>query len=332
MLPRVPGPPADIPALLYQLGVGSFLWYAAALALPILLWAVRRIDAERIGRGRTVAISLGAVCALVTITAVLQYVLTFGGVVGPGVLAYIPFALRQNVLPWIAVVGIVAAVETRRRSLQSRVERERLRAQVAEQRLVALTGQLHPHFLFNTLQGISTLIHRDPAAADEMLGKLSDLLREVLRHRDHVLVPLADEVRYARTLLEIAQLRFADRLAVSVDVPNDVLGASVPLFILQPLIENALAHGIGPQARGGHVRLSAQRNDGRLSLVVEDDGAGLPSDAPPREGIGLSNTRERLRASFGDDQELTLRSRSGGGAVARIDIPFAQQASARQPR
>jgi LytS/YehU family sensor histidine kinase len=330
MLPRVPGPPADIPTLLYQLGVGSFLWYAVALALPLLLWGVRRIDAERLGRGRIIAVSLGAVCALVTITAVLQYVATYHGAVGPSVLSYLPFALRQNMLPWIAAVGIVVAVEARRRSLQSRVERERLRAQVAEQRLVALTGQLHPHFLFNTLQGISTLIHRDPAAADEMLGKLSDLLREVLRHRDHVLVPLADEVRYARTLLEIAQLRFADRLEVSVDVPNDVLGASVPLFILQPLIENALAHGIGRQARGGHVRLSAQRSDGRLSLFVEDDGAGLPSGAPPRERIGLSNTRERLHASFGDDQELTITSRNGGGAVARIDIPLMQHAAARQ--
>jgi LytS/YehU family sensor histidine kinase len=235
-------------------------------------------------------------------------------------------ALRGTLVPWVALVGIVAAVEARRRSVQSRVERERLRAQVAEQRLVALTGQLHPHFLFNTLQGISTLIHRDPNAADEMLGKLSDLLRDVLRHRDHVLVPLADEVRYARTLLEIAQLRFADRLAITVDVPNELQRASVPLFITQPLIENALAHGIGRQARGGSVRLSAARSDGVLTLTVEDDGAGLPAGSM-REGIGLSNTRERLRASFGDSQRLTLQPRSGGGVVARIELPYRMHAA-----
>jgi LytS/YehU family sensor histidine kinase len=243
-------------------------------------------------------------------------------------MAYVPVALRQNLLPWIALAGIVAAVEARRRSVQSRIERERLRAQVAEQRLVALTGQLHPHFLFNTLQGISTLLHRDPAAADEMLGKLSELLRDVLRHRDHVLVPLGDELRYARTLLEIAQLRFADRLTVAIDVPNDLHEASVPLFILQPLIENALAHGIGRQARGGHVRLTASRRDGRLSLVVEDDGAGLATAAPIREGIGLSNTRERLRASFGEDQRLSLEAKSSGGVVARIQIPYQRHTSA----
>lgn len=175
MLPRMPGPPSDLPTLLYQFGVGSLLWYAAALALPILPWGARRIDSERLGRGRVLAISLGAVLLLVTMKAIVQYVLTYRGSPGPGVPAYLPFALRQNLLPWIALAGIVAAVEARRRSVQSRVERERLRAQVAEQRLVALTGQLHPHFLFNTLQGISTLIHRDPEAADEMLGKLSEL-------------------------------------------------------------------------------------------------------------------------------------------------------------
>jgi LytS/YehU family sensor histidine kinase len=203
-----------------------------------------------------------------------------------------------------------------------------LRAQVAEQRLVALTGQLQPHFLFNTLQSISTLIHRDPHAADEMLGKLGDLLREVLRHRDHVLVPLADEMRYARTLLDIAQVRFADRLRVSVEAQPEVLGASVPLFILQPLIENALSHGIGRHARGGQIAVKAWREDGRLHMTVEDDGAGLSQDGAMKEGIGLSNTRERLRASFGDKQRLTIEPRANGsGVVAHMEFPFQPQPS-----
>jgi two-component system, LytTR family, sensor kinase len=321
MLPRMPAPPVDIPTLLFQLGVGSFVWYAAAVGFPFLLWGARKLDADRLGRVRVVAYALGGVALGVALTAAVQYFALYGIMGGPNALSYIPMALRQTLVPWVALAGIVGAVEARRRSVQSRLERESLRAQVAEQRLVALTGQLHPHFLFNTLQGISTLIHRDPKAADEMLGKLSDLLREVLRHRDHVLVPLADEVRYARTLLEIARIRFADRLSIDVDVPNDLLAASVPLFILQPLIENALAHGIGRQARGGSVRLLAARNDGTLILRVEDDGAGPPS-AAPREGIGLSNTRERLRASFGDEQRLTLEPRAGGGAVARIEVPY----------
>jgi LytS/YehU family sensor histidine kinase len=250
----------------------------------------------------------------------------------PGFVAYLPVALRQNILPWIALVGIVAAVEARRRAVRAAVERERLRAQIAEQRLIALTAQLHPHFLFNTLQGISTLIHRDAEAADEMLAKLSDLLRDLLRHRDHVLVSLEDELRYARTYLEIARLRFADRLDFDIDLPSDLQQASVPLFILQPLVENALAHGIGGRARGGRVTVKAWRRGDRLYLEVADDGAGLPPAAVRREGIGLGNTRERLRASFGADQDLMLDAAAEGGAVARIYIPYRTHTPQREAR
>jgi two-component sensor histidine kinase len=323
MLPRIPGPAPNFPTLLSLLGVGSIVWYAAAVALPFLLWGARRIDVDRHGRTRSIAAAVGMVASLITITSIVQYVsLYHAAPVRPGFSAYLPQALRQNVLPWIALAGIVAAVEARRRALHSAFDHERLRTQVAEQRLIALTGQLHPHFLFNTLQGISTLIHRDPEAADEMLAKLSDLLRDLLRHRDHVLVPLSDELRYARTYLEIAQLRFADRLRFDIDAAPALDQASVPLFILQPLVENALAHGIGGRTQGGCVVVKASRDADRLRLEVSDDGAGLTTSATLREGIGLSNTRERLRASFGSDQHFSLDPRADGGAVARIEIPF----------
>ena len=323
MLPRLPGPAPDLPTLLYQLGVGSVIWYAVVLAFPLLLLGARRVDAERQGRARAIAVSAGAVCALIVATSVLQYFLLYREApMRPGFGAYLPQALRINVLPWVALAGIVGAIEARRRAVHAALDRERLRAQIAEQRLIALTGQLHPHFLFNTLQGISTLIHRDPNAADEMLAKLSDLLRDLLRHRDHALVPLADELRYARTYLEIAQLRFADRLQFEIDVAPALDQASVPLFILQPLVENALAHGIGGRASGGRVTVKAARDGDRLTLEVADNGGGLTTSAVMREGIGLSNTRERLRASFDGDHRFSLDPAVGGGAVARIDIPF----------
>ena len=323
MLPRLPGPAPNFPTLLYLLGVGSIVWYAAAVSLPLLVLGVRRVDFERHGRARTIAIATIVVLSLIAITSIIQYLTIYrGSPVRPGFSAYAPQALRQNFLPWVALGGIVAAMEARRRAVHSALERERLRSKVAEQRLIALTGQLHPHFLFNTLQGISTLIHRDPEAADEMLAKLSDLLRDLLRHRDHVLVPLGDELRYARTYLEIAQLRFADRLQFEIDVDPSLDQASVPLFILQPLVENALAHGIGGRTSGGRITVTARRENGRLRLEVTDDGAGLTTSTTLREGIGLGNTRERLRASFGDDQGFTLASGSDSGAVARIDMPF----------
>jgi two-component system, LytTR family, sensor kinase len=323
MLPRLPGPAPDFRTLLYLLGVGSIVWYAAAVALPLLVLGARRVDLGRLGRVRAVGIAAAVITALIAITSLIEYAALYrGSPVKPGIAAYLPQALRQNVLPWVALASIIAAAEAGRRAVHSAIDRERLRAQVAEQRLIALTGQLHPHFLFNTLQGISTLIHRDPEAADEMLAKLSDLLRDLLRHRDHVLVPLADELRYARTYLEIAQLRFADRLQFQIDVAADADQASVPLFILQPLVENALAHGIGGRTQGGCVRVSARREGERLRLEVADDGAGLTTSTTLRDGVGLGNTRERLRASFGDDQQLSLGRGATGGAVARIDVPF----------
>ncbi|MFN8579513.1 MAG: histidine kinase [Gemmatimonadaceae bacterium] len=322
MLPRVPGPPPDFRALLYLLGIGSVVWYAAALALPFLLWGARRIDPQRQGRLRVAALAIGTLAALVLVTALAQYVALYGDApLRPSFADFLPTGIRQGLLPFLALSGLIAAVEGRRRSQGSALERERLRAKVAEQRLVALTGQLEPHFLFNTLQNISTLIHKNPEAADEMLAKLSDLLRDLLRHRDHVLVPLSDELRYARTYLEIAQVRFADRLEVEIDVAPMPSDPSVPLFILQPLIENALAHGIGVRARGGRISLKTWRLDERLFLEVADDGVGLTNGGAV-DGIGLSNTRERLAASFGADQHFALEQGVHGGVVARIDIPY----------
>ena len=324
---RMPAPPRNLSALLYELGVGSVVWYAVAVALPFLVWGARHVDLSHERRRQTLLGVLGVVVALMSATAVTEFVAAYGGAPRqPTFVQYLPTALRQTPV-WLAVAGVVVAIEARRRSVRAALERERLRAEVAEQRLIALTGQLQPHFLFNTLQGISTLIHRDAEAADEMLAKLSDLLRDVLRHRNSALVPIEDELRFVRTYLEIAHLRFADRLTFDIDVSPEVADAAVPLFILQPLVENALSHGIGGRARGGHVRVRARRTDDRLHIEVSDDGAGMPNGAPPREGIGLSNTRERLRATFGDDQRLVLEGRAGTGSVARIEIPYRRHAT-----
>jgi LytS/YehU family sensor histidine kinase len=258
--------------------------------------------------------------ALLMVTAVIEFGVVYNGIASkPSFASYLPVALRQDLLAWIALAAFVVAFELRRRGNKSRLERERLRAQIAEHRLVALTSQLHPHFLFNTLQGISTLIHRDPDAADEMLSKLSDLLRDLLRHRDTALVDLDDELRFIRTYLEISKFRFADRLSFTVDAARDVGKSKVPLFILQPLVENALNHGIGKRAGGGSIAVRAYRSKGRLRLEVEDNGGGLTG--PEKDGVGLSNTRDRLHAMFGTDQSLSIEGIETGGVIARIDVP-----------
>lgn len=325
-LPRVPAPPADIPALLYLLGVGSTVWYAAALTVPFLLWLARCLDTDRRPL-RSALIGFGMLLLLVVVTSITQYYVVYGSD-GPGIAMYFSVAMRQTVLPWIAIAGIVAAIEGRRRSQQFAMERERLRALVAEQRLIALTGQLQPHFLFNTLQGISTLIHRDPNAADEMLLKLSDLLRDLLRQRDQVLVSLGDELRFARTYLDISQLRFGDRLQVVIEAPTELASARIPLFLLQPLVENALTHGIGGRIRGGRITLAVRRHGDRLQLEVTDDGLGLPTAGPLVEGVGLRNTRARLEAAFGTDHQFSIEALPAGGTNAVIDVPYRTEPTA----
>ena len=323
MVPRVPSLPPDFPELLFMLGVGSVVWYAVIVSLPLLLLAARTVDIERYRRPQLIASVAVVFFILICITAVVDFLVTYSGITNkPPLSGYLGVALRQDLLPWIVVAAIVVAVETRRRGTQSRLERETLRAQIAEQRLVALTGQLHPHFLFNTLQGISTLIHRDPAAADGMLSKLSDLLRDLLRHRESPVVTLDDELRYIRTYLEISQLRFSDRLRFTIESPRDLGSAVVPLFILQPLVENALSHGIGTRARGGSIHVRAMRRSQSLVIEVEDDGVGISTDGSMNDGVGLSNTRERLKASFGHDGTLSFERHKNAGTVARIDVPL----------
>ena len=320
--PRMAAPPPDLGRLLYQLGVGSITWYALIIGAPLLALGARRIDTDRMSRMAIATVVVLSLLALIVATSAVQFVVSYHGITNrPSLSMYWPQVLRQGVLPWIALTGIIASLEARRRAVQQRIEQERLRAQVAEQRLLALTAQLHPHFLFNTLQGISTLIHRDPDAADELLAKLGDLLRDLLRHRDRAIVSLEDEIRYARTYLEVASIRFGDRLRFDIAVPADLNDAQVPLFILQPLVENALGHGIGARMGGGSINVRARENGNRLVLEIEDDGAGLDGQRNS-EGIGITNTRDRLRATFGDDFTFTLSSGTDGGAIARVDVPL----------
>jgi hypothetical protein len=321
IIPRTPPPPPDLQTLLFQLGVGSVVWYAATVSLPLLMLAARRLDADRLGAIRTFVIIVSATAFLVVATSTIDYVWTYRlAAVRPSIGAYVPASLRRHVLPIVAVVGVAAALETRRRAVQTALERERLQAEVARQRLFALAGQLRPHFLFNTLQAISTLMHRNPEAADEMLTKLGDLLSDVLRHRESPFVTLEEEIRYTRTWLEIAKVRFGDRLSFAIDVPADLNRLSVPLFLLQPLVENALTHGIGGLMRGGTVTIRARQRNTTLRLEVIDDGAGL-QESQSREGIGLSNTRERLQASYGTDHRLVCEPGPSGGTIVTIAFP-----------
>lgn len=203
-------------------------------------------------------------------------------------------------------------------------ERERaLQAEALAQsaRLEALRYQLNPHFLFNALNAVSTLVtERRNEDATSMIARLADLLRATLDRPAGEDVSLADELDVVRRYLAVEQIRFGDRLRVDFEVDGDALQARVPPLVLQPLVENAIRHGISPRPEGGRLSIRASRLDGRLRMTVEDDGAGMPADA--RTGVGLSNTADRLRLKYGEDHQLALERASPTGLRVRIDVPY----------
>ena len=204
--------------------------------------------------------------------------------------------------------------------------RERARAldQLAEAQLHSLRLQLQPHFLFNTLNTITALIATEPRAAERMVAGLSELLRASLRLADEQEVPLARELDHLRLYVDIQQTRFGDRLAVAMDVDPAVRGALVPSLLLQPLVENAIRHGITPRAAGGRISVRASRDADELRLEVRDDGVGAATHdgVLAREGVGLTNTRERLRRLHGARHRFAYESRVGSGFSVRIAVPF----------
>lgn len=200
----------------------------------------------------------------------------------------------------------------------AKAHRER-EAQLARAELNALKAQVHPHFLFNALNTIVALIHRQPETAERMITSLGELLRRSLDSDDRLHIPLAEELHTVRSYLDIEEARFADRLQVTWDIAPSALTAAVPPLILQPLVENAIKHGLWPRPAAGHLHLHAAIENGQLLLQVSDDGLGIRENGT---GVGLSNTRARLQQLFGQRQQFSLVNRSGGGAVATIRLPY----------
>lgn len=215
------------------------------------------------------------------------------------------------------------------------VEAERARALKAESHahqaeLRALRYQLHPHFLFNTMNAISTLIAEERnREAERMVTRLSDFLRLTLEQDTAPEVPLAEELDFARRYLDIERIRFGDRLKTTIDTEPETLSALVPALVLQPLVENAVRHGIAPLESGGHLRIEARTAGDRLLLRVEDNGRGLGDGVSTRDlcqsGVGLSNTHARLEALYGDAFRFDLKRSDGGGCAVILDLPLRMQ-------
>jgi len=209
-------------------------------------------------------------------------------------------------------------------------ETARLEAQLAEAKLAALNAQLNPHFLFNTLNAVSSMVARDPRGVRRMIARLSELLRYTLDGGHEPVVAVGQEIAFLERYLEIMQIRFEDRLEIDVHVGDDARDALVPSLILQPLVENAVKHGVEKVAGTGRIEITAMRHDDRLVLSVGDNGPGrTKSDNGDDRGVGLRNIRQRLEQLYGGAQSLTFLERPGGGTIARIEMPFQSRAELR---
>ena len=227
----------------------------------------------------------------------------------------------DGLLYW-AILAIDYGVRDYRESRERALRASQLETQLSEARLHALTMQLQPHFLFNALHTIGQLIRTaQPARAVQVVAGLGELLRRVLDGAATQEVPLKQELDFVRSYLDIEQIRFRDRLKVVLDPDPEALDATVPYFILQPLVENAIKHGIASRATVGRVLIGARRIDGTLHLTVRDDGSGLAEPAGAR-GVGLANTSARLRQLYGDQASFEVVNMADGGVIARIVLPY----------
>jgi two-component system LytT family sensor kinase len=229
-----------------------------------------------------------------------------------------------DLLTYWAIIGLTHWLDYYRKYRERELRASQLETRLAQAQLDALRMQLHPHFLFNTLNSISVLMTEDVGRARRMLIRLSNLLRHSLENTGAQEVSLKEELEFLESYLEIEQTRFQDRLTVRMDVDPMALDACVPNLILQPLVENAIRHGIAPRAAVGLIEIRARRQNGMVQLQVCDNGSGLALASPEglTKGIGLSNTRARLEQLYGSAHSFELKSTDGGGLTVTVAIPF----------
>jgi len=229
-----------------------------------------------------------------------------------------------DALAYIALIGFAHAGVFHRRYREREQQATLLTSRLNEARLHALQAQLQPHFLFNTLNGIATLLRRDPAKAEDMLLSLSELLRIALNSSQRQEIPLHEEMDFLGRYLAIQKMRFGDRIEVVEEIQPAAMDCLVPALLLQPLVENAIRHGLEPSGQAGQLRITGSREGEWLKLSVEDNGVGLKS-GNNRTGVGLANVRERLATLHGNAHKFELAQRPAGGVAVNIELPARTQ-------
>jgi two-component system LytT family sensor kinase len=308
-------------------------WLPWVLATPLVIGLARRYEVIRSTTIQTAAVHF-AVFAIISLVAeawfaVLQVLFNpWDYPQQPTFVDTWRTSLLFQVLTYLIVYALILTVtyvmDARERMARQMTETARLSEELSKSQLAALRQQIEPHFMFNTLHSITGLVrdYRNDTAVSMIVG-LSEFLRRALEDSHRSQVTLAEEVEYLQRYLDIQKVRFGERLQVSMDIPGELLSAQVPNLLLQPLVENAIKHGIAKRAAGGTVRITGACNDGNLCLSIYNDGPDSPTDWPAtRTGVGINNLRTRLEILYGKESELQLKHAQAGGVEVVVRLPF----------
>jgi two-component system LytT family sensor kinase len=315
-------------------------WYVWALFTPTIVWLSQHFRFERQGLSRAILVHVPSVAlfsfAHIAAMTSVRWWLMMSSQTSFSWWTEVKRSALMNfdweMMTYWAIAGLSHAVLYYRESRDRALRASQLETRLVEAQMVALRQQLQPHFLFNTLHAISAMMHRDVDAADRTLMRLSDLLRMTLENLGRQEITLKAELDFVSKYLEIEQTRFADRLVVRFDIEPETLDALVPTLLLQPLVENAIKHGISKKSGPGHIDIRARPDHGKLWIEVRDDGRGLSETAliAMQKGIGVSTTRARLQHQFGADFRFEFHRLEEGVAVV-VAVPWRTETRANEP-
>jgi signal transduction histidine kinase len=307
-------------------------WGLWIFLTPVVLWMARRFPIEQQRWWETLMVHFPACVAVAALHIGLYSLIVATVKPFPWTVDYayaqvflrgLSSFLHVNLVIYWTVIGAGYALNYYRKYREEEIRASSLQAQLAEAQLQALKMQLHPHFLFNTLNAVATLVRKNEnKSATDMLAGLSELLRLALENVGTQEVTLKQEMEFLERYLEIEQIRFGEKLKVRMTIRPETLSARVPNLVLQPLVENAIRHGMAQRESPGLVEISAEQSASRLRMQVRDDGPGLTKEINSNTGVGLANVRARLERLYGGEQEFKIENANGGGTVVTLIMPF----------
>jgi two-component system LytT family sensor kinase len=298
-------------------------WYWWAIFTPVIFWLARKFP---IRKDLPLHLLLAAVISVLMVVLYSSQRWMLGLEMSMKIFRQIllGYPYPFDMLTYMGIVGVYEGLGYHKKYLEEELRTAKLRGNLMEAQLYALKMQLHPHFLFNTLNSISELMHEDAEAAEQMLKRLEDFLRITFENAEIQEIPLQQELEFLRNYLDIQQVRFQNRLKVALDIDPQTMKDAVPNLILQPIVENAIRHGIAPRMEAGTIEIRASHKNGSLVLQVEDDGPGL-SGVEYRQGLGITNTRMRLEHLYGKECRFQMMNNPYGGLLVSLQIPVRKE-------